>query len=257
MESIEVLDPRQFLTDELARRCSKNPRYSLRTFAQFLELIPSALSMMLSGKRPVSKKAATKIVERLGLNPAIRQAFLNGCGQVRNLDFSENLSASFQTLALDKYEVIADWYHFAILSLITTPDFTPKISWIASRLGITLAEAKSAVERLVRVGVLDISGTRWKQTGQPIKVENTVSTSATRRASRQILEKAIESLENDPMNIRDMSFMTLAIDPKLVPTALQEIRKFRRKLAKYLEESAEPKEVYQLAVQIFPVSKRK
>ena len=54
-----------------------------------------------------------------------------------------------------------------------------------------------------------------------------------------------------------MSSMTLAIDPKLVPIAIKEIRKFRRKLTKFLESAAPAKEVYELSVQLFPISKGK
>jgi uncharacterized protein (TIGR02147 family) len=258
MTSIDVLNPREFLSQELTKRCQRNPRYSLRSFAQFLGITPSALSMILSGKRNVSKKAAQQIVEALALPPQLKVAFLYGCGKHSDLNFQEeDLSNNYQKLALDTYEIISDWYHFAILSLIETKDFQPKLAWIASRLGITLAEVKTAVERLVRLGILDVSETKWKQTTKPIKVENTVSTAATRKHQRQMIEKALESLEHDPMDIRDMSSMTLAMDPKLVPTALKEIRKFRRKLTKMLETSAPQTEVYHLAIQLYPVSKRK
>ena len=187
----------------------------------------------------------------------MRKAFLNGCGHVGTLDFQDDLGGEYQNLELDKFEAISDWYHYGILSLVETTDFTPKLSWIANRLNISLAETKSAVERLVRIGILDISSSAWKQVGKPIKVENSTSTVATRKHQKQILEKAMESLERDAIEIRDMSSMTLAIDPKLVPVALKEIRKFRRKLTKMLESSSPAKEVYELAVQLFPISKRK
>ncbi len=257
MTNIEILNPRQYLTDELARRCSKNSRYSLRTFAQFLELTPSALSMILSGKRSISKKTAQKVVTRLGLNPEVKRAFLNGCGQIQNLDFQDDPGSEYQSIEFDKYEVVADWYHFGILSLIETTDFVPKPSWIADRLGITLAEAKAALDRLLRVGLLDTSGSKWKQSGKPIKMENTISTAATRKHQEQLLKKALESLEQDPIQVREISSMTLAIDPQLIPQAVIEIRKFRRKLTKLLEGSGPAKEVYELTVQLFPVSKRK
>jgi uncharacterized protein (TIGR02147 family) len=258
MNTMDVLNPRNFLATELARRCKTNPRYSLTRFAKTLSMSPAALSLFLSGKRNISKKLAAQVVARLGLEPQIGQAFLNGCNQIHNLDFQQiDINKEYETLLLDKYEIISDWQHYAILSLIETKDFVPSIQWISTRLGISLAEAKLAIERLTRVGVLDIQDKHWKQIGKPIKVENTVSTSATKKHQKQMIEKALDSLENDPIEIRDMSSMTMAIDPALVSLALTEIRGFRRKLAKLLESRGNQKEVYHLAVQLYPVSKRK
>src|SRR5262245_40700147 len=63
------LYPRLLLQQELARRCAKNPGYSLRAFSRALGLSPTVLSLVLSGKRPLSKKAVAKVVEVLGLGP--------------------------------------------------------------------------------------------------------------------------------------------------------------------------------------------
>ena len=59
------IDPRLLLQRELERRCQSNPKYSLRAFAKALKMSPAALSYMLTGKRPVSKKTVKKIVDRL------------------------------------------------------------------------------------------------------------------------------------------------------------------------------------------------
>lgn len=51
-----------FLKDELARRQSKNTRYSLRAFAHQLEIHPSALSRILTNKQDVSLKTCVLMV---------------------------------------------------------------------------------------------------------------------------------------------------------------------------------------------------
>jgi uncharacterized protein (TIGR02147 family) len=70
--------------------------------------------------------------------------------------------ASAQTLGLDAFHLIADWYHYAILELCTCEDFEPRAEWVAERLGITANETELALERLQRLGLLEITKGRWK-----------------------------------------------------------------------------------------------
>ena len=64
------------------------------------------------------------------------------------------------------------------------------------------------------------------------------------------------SLEQDSFEIRDHSSTTMAIDPALIPYARQRIREFRRELTEELEGKGNRSEIYNLTVQIYPVSKR-
>ena len=65
------------------------------------------------------------------------------------------------------------------------------------------------MERLQRLGLVGFSSRRWRQTGKSIKMpENGISTAATRRLYSQLLERAIQSLESDPMPVRDFSSIT-------------------------------------------------
>jgi len=264
-----AFDARAFLNEELSKRCKLNPRYSLRAFARALGLTPAGLSLILSGKRGVTPTTAESIADHLGLDPVLREKFLEGIRRSkkqkklarksqRTPEFSKPQNDShYHQLTLDTFSLISDWQHYAILSLIETKGFKPRISWVASRLGISATEAKSAVERLKRLKILDTSQAPWKQMGGPLKIENTTALSAARRQQKQVLEKALYSLENDSFESRDISSMTMAIDPKLVPLARDEIKKFRRYLMNLLESKGNQEEVYHLGIQIYPVSKNK
>jgi hypothetical protein len=68
------------------------------------------------------------------------------------------------------------------------------------------------------------------------------------------LLQALEALEDVPLESRDQSSMTMAIDPSLLPEAKAKIRDFRRSLCAFLQENARPKsEIYQLSISLFPV----
>ncbi len=61
-------DFRVFLKDELQRRASKNPAYSLRAFARDIGLTNSHLSMTLSGRKRISPETAENVAFRMNLN---------------------------------------------------------------------------------------------------------------------------------------------------------------------------------------------
>src|ERR1700761_4517065 len=65
-----------YLQEELARRCERNPRYSVRAFARALDINDGALSQILSGKRVPAYRTAQRIIRALMLSPDEEQSFL-------------------------------------------------------------------------------------------------------------------------------------------------------------------------------------
>jgi len=250
---------RLILQRELVRRCERNPQYSLRSFARAIGVSHSLLSLILSGKRRLSKKAAAKVLDCLELTPEERNLLATSPRSRKSEEMVDPVTRmpapeSFQDISLDSFTVISDWYHYAILSLMEIPRSKFEPAWIANRLGITEMQAKSAMERLKRLGMISRVGKCWKQTGLPLKVDNTVSTAATRKFHRQLLEKAVTSLENEPFERREFYSMTLAIDSSLVEYARKQIKAFGRQLMRDLEKRKPAGEVYNLSVQLFPLS---
>lgn len=232
-------EPLSVIANEFARRVERNSHYSLRSFAKSLGISHSLLSLILSGKRAVSKKVWFKLVSELGI-ASVKTPLEK---------------ASFNQIDLDTFALLADWYHYAILNLLEVENSPVNEKNISARLQITRAEAGMALLRLGRLGLIRKEKGRWKRCSSPIKVENEISTAATRKHHRQVLEKGLDSLENDSFELRDFSSVTLAIDPKLIPLARKRIRDFRRELMQELESKGSRSEVYHLAVQIYPVSK--
>jgi uncharacterized protein (TIGR02147 family) len=248
---MENLSHKLFLEREFSRRCGNNPRYSLRAFARFLGVSHTVLSLVMNGKRNLSKKALEKISDKLSLSPIEASELFKTKFNIRPVE------SQFDQLSLDTFSLISDWEHYAILSLLEIPQARFNHFWMAKRLGITPLRTKMAMDRLLRLGLVKrFRNGKYKQVSKPIKIENKISTPATRKFQKQLLELALESIDNDPMEIRDMSSITFAMNPKDVPWALEQIRKFRRELCSQLEQKGRPKEVYNLCVQLYPVTKK-
>ena len=242
------------LLNELTRRVGRNPRYSARAFAKSLGISHTLLSLILSRKRRVSKKLLKRVINTLSISAE----------EVRNLQAQNHANpfltedagdVEYKQISLDTFNLLSDWQHYAILSLLELPHARLDPRWIARRLGISPLDARLAVERLKRLKFIDLVDGKWKQCTPPLKVENTEASVAAIRHHKQLLKKAEEALENADFKERDFSAMTFALDPKLIPIARKKIAAFRRRLVNELEMYGAPTEVYQLTVQIYPITK--
>ena len=256
---------RKVIHEELARRCAKNPKYSLRAFARALGMDGAALSRILSDQKVPSKKASDRIVEVLGMNPQERSKFLVSLAtrhKTRKLErlnqFISAISTDLnepQKLSTEIFNVIADWYHYAILEVTFLPGFKADPKWVSNKLGISYAEAQLAMKRLLELGFL-VKAKNGKISKSKTKITMTdtqTSNVALQRRNKQILNKALEALEQQPVEKRCVSTMTLSIDPKKIPAAKKMILKFNRELCEFLE-SGHQKQVYELATVLFPLS---
>jgi hypothetical protein len=77
-----------------------------------------------------------------------------------------------------------------------------------------------------------------------------------KKNQKQFLEKAIYSLENDPLEERSHTNMTMAIDSKKMELAKQMIREFQMALCNVLE-TGKRDQVYNLSVALYPLQKNK
>lgn len=236
------------LRKELERRQQKNAGYSLRSFARDLSVSHTLLSMILNGKRPVTDGVVEKFLEVKNVTISDRQI-------LRRKGIPEDAQKKHK-VSLDQFAMISDWVCYGILSLLETGDFQWNEVWIGERLNITPTKAKSAMDRLVRLNYIEKTPEgKYRQSVQPIVVENLDSTLAAKSFNQQLLKKAQDSMEYDGRDFRDLSSIIFAMDPSQVPYAVQRIRQFRRELCGELEKMENKKEVYAIAVQLFPLSK--
>lgn len=246
---------RVWLQSEFADRCKKNGRYSLRAFAKFLEMDASSLSQIMSGKRPISNRAIDRLSLKLGAKPRDRRNF----GLDRPVRLSGAIEApqkDFYRLNLDTFTAIADWQHYAILELPFVNGFQADPKWIAKKLSITVEEAKSSVERLLRLGLLLKEGQSVVKAAR--HHTNAIATpvdtsSAHRELQRQLIKKSLLAIDQTEPVEKDITSMTMAIDVKNLDRARELIAKFRRDLCELLEDGEQTR-IYNLGIQLIPIS---
>ena len=154
------------------------------------------------------------------------------------------------------YHIIADWYHFAILTLAKTKDFKEDPDWIGKRLEISPHQANAAIERMEKLGLLIRKKNRIESTEKMFSTSDEIPNAWIRKAHHQDLELARKSLDEDNIEKRDFTSVYLAINPRQIPEAKRLIREFRDKMISLLEENTKQKsEVYNLAFQLYPISR--
>jgi uncharacterized protein (TIGR02147 family) len=245
---------RQWLQSELTDRCRKNPRYSLRSFALLLDLEPSSLSKILAGKRNPTAKIIIKICERLSVGPFQTDCFVKAASK-KQVSVSCVEEKDYQLIAEDTFAYIANWYYAAILELTYTDELEEDPQFISRALGITVSEAKIALKRLIRLGLLTRNGSSLQKTNNFItNFAPGFTSSANKEFQRQIIQKALEAIDLVESNEKDITSMTMAIDMDKLPEARKVISKFRRDMCSFLEDGAQTR-VYNLGIQLYPISK--
>ena len=129
-------------------------------------------------------------------------------------------------MSTDFKEVIIDTYHYTIVELSRLKQFRSDPVWIASVVGISPEEAKAALERLVAIGMLVISNKKLTRSEARFTTKDkTITDSALKHHQRKILEKSIIAMDNIPLELRNQSSMTIAVNPSKIPLAKKMIGK--------------------------------
>lgn len=258
--AVETKDFRKYLQSEFAKRCGRNARYSLRTFARQLKTNPGTLSQILSGKRALSNETVKKLGDALGLDPKTVSGFVVASAASSANSDIETVAHSRTAieLAYDTFNSISDYYHDAILELTHTKNFIGDIGWVARRLKISLVETRAAVERLQRLGFLRIDDQgKWVDVyrDNTNDLDSNFTNSAMRKHQEQILNLSKEALENIPRQQRDHVSNIFACNPDDIPEIKKRINKFRKELIAFIQRSeSDFQEVCALNISIFPLS---
>lgn len=238
------------MRSELLLRTKKNPRYSMRSFSRYIGVDQSALVQIMNGKRPLTDKMCLRVAPKLSLSSFETK-------ELMGVTFEEGEDTShYASIKQETFDLISNWYHYAILELTYIKGFKFSEKSVARVLGITIFEARSAIGRLQKLGFLKVTrGGKWIDSlGDSYDQGNFASEEANKQLQEQILSKAITALYEVDYDKRVQSSMTAAISKEKIPYAKKKIVKFIRDLTKELHGSNRD-EVYHLSVSLYPVSK--
>jgi transcriptional regulator with XRE-family HTH domain len=241
---------RLFLQSELARRCARNPQYSLRAFALHLGVDHSTLSQWLRGRRPILKRSIEALGGTLGLTPAVITGYIEHSGREQD---EPPLGAAL--LSGDTVSLIAEWYHFSILELTRLQEFRTDSRWIARVLDISADEVNMALQRLIRLDLLEMSAPdQWTDKSGDTSVSiDSLSPTTLEQTHQYARERSLAAVRDVPVTLREHTSITMAVSSRALPRAFELAARFRQQLVELLQDEAAD-DVYQIEIALFPVT---
>lgn len=248
-------DFRRLLQAELARRCARNPRYSVRAFAKFLGTDHATLSQWLRGRRRLTETTIRRLGGRLGLSEAAIDSCIHHTALAARANPTAGRSFAVQRLAGDLAEALAGWEHAAILELTHLHDFRPDSRWIARVLGIAADEVNIALQRLVRLGLLEMRGPReWiARTGDALLTQDAIAHIALQRLLAGF-SRATKERGGDDVLPAAFSMTTIALHSSQAPAAIAALTRTRDDVLGLLRRCTPCDQVYQLQLAFFPLT---
>lgn len=151
------------LKREFEARRGRNPRYSLRAFATFLETDHSTLSQIFRDKRRIPSRQLRSWGKKLGMTTEEVAAFVAeqhvpDQSMVRRQEQLRHWTA--EALAL-----VTDHSQWQIVQLTRSHRFQADCRWVAKQLDLTVDQVNVALSRLLRLRLLEIGPAgSWKCT---------------------------------------------------------------------------------------------
>lgn len=258
-------DYKDIILSEFESRTSLNPSYSMRAYARDIDLSASQLNDILKGRKGLSSKKSLIVANKIGLEKeeillfkALVEKEHGRSDRIKFLaqEYIEEVTHknNYKGLSQDTFEIISDWYHFAILSAMELDSFDGTIAYLVKKLGIDFKSIEEAIKRMLREKMIDIRNNKFVITGEMYSTTHDVESKALKNSHKQTLKQALDCIDTVPVELRDISSITMAIDPDKIGEAKELLREFRHKISKLLE-SGKKTEVYNINLQLVPVSK--
>lgn len=247
-------------------RAKINPRYSLRAFARDLGFSAARLSGVLNQKFGLSRASAEELCAKLKYDAKVKEAFVISVQAHHERSPKARALAKmklagrrrvFDQLELDRFAVISEWYHFALMEFARYTKL--KISdhrLIAKELGISLIEAKGAIERLLGVGLLKVEGERLVRTGSYFAGDQNPSP-AIRAINTQLIQKALDSIHQQTIEERDLRTVTMAVSKNKMPEFNRLFDQFQKQVSALAASETQKTDVYAWTMQFYRLSERK
>lgn len=268
-EILRYYDYRRFLLDWYEFKKSINKNYTYRFIAMKVNIDVGYLSKVFHGKKHLSSESIPLFSKLLSLDEKQTEYFdlLLLFGKEKKEEklkqYFEQLlafsSPNKKTITADKYEFYKKWYYSAIRELINVIDFSDDYSLITNNLipQISIRDARRAINLLTRLGFIkkDENGF-YRQQERYITTGDKWGSIAIRSYHRDLINLAHDSVSNIDPEERDLSNMTLSLSEDGFKKLKDRARQFREEAFAICKNDGDAERVYEVNMQLFPVSKK-
>lgn len=265
----EYTNFRDYLKDYFEEAKKDEPNFSHRYLAQKLDLsTPNLILLIMQGKRNLTKTVRFKLSHFLGHSQKEAQYFETMVSFLqakthdeKNMYFARMIEQRSKLttvkIAEHQYEYYSNWYNPVVRELVTYPDFNDDYKALSKKLSpsITPQQAKRSVELLLKLSLIKNKGEKYVQTDPIISTGPEVNSLAVVNFHRKTAQLAADSFDRYTLKERTITSCTINISEDRFQELKREIADFRKKALALAEDTGTSTRVYQLNLQLFPLSK--
>jgi uncharacterized protein (TIGR02147 family) len=264
----DYIDFRKFLRDHFEASKRTKPQYSFRYFSRRAGLSSSNfLKLVMDGKRNLGAQTLEGFVAALKLD-AKEALFFRDLVTLAQAETVAERNRAFERVSANLrfrrarrldgplFRYLSRWYYPAIRELAARPDFREDPKWIGKQLypTITTGQAKAALKTLEELGLLIREGGKLVRGEPSLTTGHEVRSVVIPAYHRMMIERAAWAVDAVPPDERDVSAQTVCIRGSSLADLKDRIHRFREEMLERCDSETEPERVYQLCIQLFPLS---
>lgn len=243
-------------------------RFSYRLFSIKTGVAsPNYLKLIVDGSRNLTYPHAKRVASFCGLSLQERDYFLalTRWNQSKKQDEKEALWANVLRkrsevkgleLSTAQLAILTQSHTVAIFELLRVDPSLKNAEDIAKqmRAGVTKEEVEESLHQLVLAKVIKKVDDGYKVLQESIRTTEDVPSAGIRQFHKQVIEKALSAIETVPVSEREYISSTIAIKKSDLPKLKEHLREMRNLILSEAENTVSPEEVYQLNIQLFPLT---
>ncbi len=270
----QYLDFRAYLSDYYEEQKAAKPHFSYRFFSNRIGFKSKDFiyRVIKCGGR-LSPRSIFKVSTALGHDAQQRRYFENlvRMGQARtgvereyyfdllSSDYKakQKRQTAAQRMAERHLELFSDWYCMAVHALLDMSAFIDDYEWLGKQVRpqISARQAKKAVNRLSELGLVARDGQGvWRVAQKSLETGPDVMSISLARYYVACTRLAADAIEKLPRSVRHSSGVTVGISEKSYARIAEAIERFRAEVAGIAEDEQDPDRVYQMHINLFPLS---
>lgn len=269
MNSIfEYLDYRIYIKDFYTFKKSESPFFSLRYICSKVGMDSGNLARIMNGALHLSNKKISEFIKLFRFNEKEAKYFetlvlfnKSKLNREQTLYFERLLNIKgidAVELQKDQYEFFSNWYHSAIWGLLNNFKLKRNYAELVEQLivPVTIAQAKESVKLLERLNLIekDSDGV-YRVTKRNLSTGREWHSLAIMKYQKTMIGLTLDSLDRLERIERDVSTVTFNMPRSALPEFRELIMEFRKTVMKSAEQYDHTREVFQLNVQLFPLTK--
>ena len=269
IEFSDTQDYRDFLKEYYDRRKAEMPLYSYRMMGDKLGLDSSYLYRVLQKKQHLPAHALPAAQDILALSGRQAEYFelLYSAAVTKDKGKREELMAKalslrdvhLHDLKQAELKLLENWWIPAVRAYLELNGGVVNLKQIAKDIcpPITEEQAKEAIDTLLEVGLIKkMASGKLALTDAHLTVGGPEKAKAVRHFQKEVLRLAAESLENTPVEERNISTLTLSVDQACFDDLGDMLKEFRRLIQKRVDGAKNPDRVMQLSMAFYPVAQK-